>query len=87
MSIIIDLYTGNIDFPGRSVSKLPGWQAASDRLCAREEALSKTLTKSQRGQLERLMNSCTTVAAIEEQDAFREGFRLGARIMREIYEK
>lgn len=55
-----------------------------ERLCARYDALHAIAGRGPERAAGRVMAAKADIFAIEQQDAFREGFCLGARLMLEI---
>ena len=84
MSMITALYTGEFHLESRDMREVPGWQEAASSLCARYDGLHAMLDAGQKERLDALMAAKADIFAIEQQDAFREGFCLGARLMLEI---
>ena len=86
MNVLQQLYDGKFapcDKLVRKGSELEKIQTALDKS---EIKLYKTLSKSQRKLFERYKNCDIESITLMELDAFKEGFRLGAKLMLAIFD-
>lgn len=84
MYILEDLYYGNL-FPHEKVSKLDDeMKELLGLLNKNEEKLTATLSDEQKETFEKYKDCNQEISEICEQNAFLNGFRLGARIIIEV---
>lgn len=84
MSVILDLFNGDLDVAGRSMRDIPGRKEAAELFRTRREEFCHAISDEQNAQLDEVLDAQRSFLNIEQQDAFREGFCLGARLMLEI---
>ncbi len=84
MSIIKDLYFGNIAPCDLFVKKGSEYQQISNQLVELEDAFLEKLNDSEKSLYEQIWDCRGQQECILEEDLFSEGFRLGARLMLEI---
>lgn len=84
MTILEDLYYGNICPWERSVKKESREQKAVQLMVSDEEKLRETLTNQQKEMLDKYRDSYNKLLAICERESFVSGYILTTRIMVEI---
>ena len=84
MTILEDLYYGNICPWERSVKKESREQKAVQLMVTNEERLRATLTDQQKEMLDKFRDSCNKLLAICERESFVSGYVLATRIMVEV---
>lgn len=84
MSILEELYNGNINPVERFVKKESEYQRISRDISKRQDSLYKTLTQEEREIYEDIFENNYKLEYISEKEGFIQGFRLGAKIMLEI---
>ncbi|MEG2082904.1 MAG: hypothetical protein RR011_06705 [Oscillospiraceae bacterium] len=85
--ILSELYHGNINPVAKSVVQGSAYQKAMHRLCSLEEKLTAQLDVEQQKLLQDFITAQGELNYISGEERFTDGFRLGARIMLEIFEK
>ena len=85
--VIEDLYLGKIN-PHETVSSCPSphYMEQLQKICDQDKTFTESLTPNQREMYKRLENIKADVATEDYSNIFVSGFRLGARIMKEILE-
>lgn len=86
MSVLKQLYDGKFAPCDKLVRKDSALDKIQNALNKSELKLYKTLSKSQKKLFERYKNCDIESITLIELDAFKEGFRLGAKLMLEIYD-
>lgn len=84
MTILEDLYYGNICPWERSVKKESHEQKAVQLMVTNEEKLRATLTDQQKEMLDKYRDSYNKLLAICERESFVVGYVLATRIMVEV---
>lgn len=84
MSVILDLFNGDLDVAGRSLRNIPGRKEAAELFQARCDEFSHAISDERQAQLDAVLDAQRNFLNIEMENAFQEGFRLGARLMLEI---
>lgn len=84
MTILEDLYYGNIHPWERSVKKESHEQKAVQLMVSNEEKLRETLTDQQKEMLDKYRDSYNKLLAICERESFVSGYILATRIMVEV---
>lgn len=84
MTILEDLYYGNIHPWERAVKKESREQKAVQLMVTNEERLRATLTDQQKEMLDKFRDSCNKLLAICERESFVSGYVLATRIMVEV---
>lgn len=85
--ILGELYHGNVNPVEKSVVQGSAYQKAMRRLSDLEEELAVQLGEEQKKLLQAFITSQGELNYISGEERFTEGFRLGARIMLEIFDK
>lgn len=86
MSILEELYNGNIVPTEKYIKKGGEYQKINDELSEKIEKLMCTLNSKQKDLCEEIEDGFCRLSYISEKECFIDGFRLGAQIMREILE-
>ena len=86
MNVLQQLYYGKFAPCDKLVRKGSELDKIQNSLNKSEMKLYKTLSKSQRKLFERYKNCDTESISLIELDAFKEGFRLGAKLMLAIFD-
>lgn len=84
MSVILDLFNGDLDVAGRSLRNIPGRKEAAELFQARCDEFCHAISDERQAQLDAVLDAQRNFLNIEMENAFQEGFRLGARLMLEI---
>lgn len=84
MSIIEELYYGNITPCDKCAKSTSEYQTFSKKFLTLETDLNKSLNAENQKRLEKLLEICFEQEAILEKDAFMRGFRLGGQIAFDI---
>ncbi len=84
MTILEDLYYGNVRPWERPVKKESKEQNAVQLMVNNEEKLRMTLTEQQKEMLEKYRDGYNELMSICEREAFTCGFTLATRIMVEV---
>ena len=84
MTILEELYYGNICPWERSVKKESREQKAVQLMVSNEEKLRATLTDQQKEMLDKYRDSYNKLLAICERESFVSGYVLATRIMVEV---
>ena len=80
MSILKELYYGNIEPANRLMKRGGEYERITRQLVKDEEALASLLTADAKGLQEKIEEQIYALGNIAEQESFVEGFRLGAQI-------
>ena len=84
MTVIEDLYYGNIHPCERDVVRGSAMDRLMKLLCKNEETLTATLTEQQKEIFLKFKNCQDELSSLTERDAFRDGFILATRLMMEV---
>ena len=84
MNVLDELYYGNISPFERHTDRNPACKELQGYITRHMETLRKSLDTDGRQTLEKLDACLSEFESMCEQDAFTEGFCLGARIMIEV---
>ncbi len=84
MTILDDLYYGNIHPCERDVVRGSPTDKLLRLLCKNEESLTATLTEQQKETFLKFKNCQDELLCLGEREAFRTGFILATRIMVEV---
>ncbi len=84
MTILKDLYYGNINPWERQIQNGSEYQVLQQKLSIYLEKLEPMLSNEEKQLLEQIGDIASRIGSIYETDCFEEGFRLGAKIMLEI---
>ena len=82
-SVLEDLYFGRIHPCERNSSQEE--QQLTGELAEQYERLLETMTEEQRESFERFKDGLQEIGMMAERDMFMYGFRLGMRLMVEVY--
>ena len=83
MSIIEELYYGNICPCEMPIIKTEEYQTALKKLVDYEKSLLETLSNEQRELYNKMMENKIVVEMTESVEKFKSGFKLGAKFMQE----
>ncbi len=84
--IIQALYHGNLDPSTKAVTHGSEYEKHQQNIRDAVTALEKNLAPTEREALESVMSSWMRLDSIGGEERFVEGFKLGARLMLEIFE-
>lgn len=84
MSILEELYHGNINPSELHIKKGSEYQKVSKQFAEKAEKLLVSLNKEEAALFESILDDHTSLSYISEKDRFAEGFRIGALLMWEI---
>lgn len=84
MSILEELYNGNIDPSEKYMKKGGAYQETHCILTEQIDALSATLNDSQKELLQKIEDTEAELRYLSEKSRFMEGFCLGAQLQNEI---
>ena len=87
MSILEDLWCGNIRPSEYDVSSCKEYKKLLELICRNEEKFKATMTDEQKELFEKYTNCVREYQTITDYLIFRNGFKLGARMMLEIVEE
>lgn len=87
MNVLEQLYNGEVAPCDKAVRKGSELDKIQTSLTKSEVKFYKTLSKSQKKLFERYKNCDIESITLIELEAFKEGFRLGARVMLEILDE
>lgn len=85
MTILEDLYYGNIVPAEKGIKKGSKYSKLLNLAARNEEKLSATLTKEQKILFEKYKDCTIEMSGISEKEAFVEGVKLGVKIIVESY--
>lgn len=85
--ILSELYHGNINPVAKSVVQGSAYQKAMHQLSDIEERLMAQLDAEQKKLLQDFVSAQGNLNLISGEERFTDGFRMGARMMLEIFEK
>ena len=85
--MLSELYHGNINPSAKSVVRGSEYQKSQHKLGDLLEELEKLLNTEEKDVLENIMTAWSELDCISSEERFIEGFKLGARISLEIFEK
>ncbi|MBR5247098.1 MAG: hypothetical protein IKV25_07005 [Clostridia bacterium] len=85
MTILEDLYYGNIVPADKSFKRGSEYSKLLNLAARNEEKLSATLTKEQKILFEKYKECCMDMYGIAELEAFVSGMKLGVKIIVETY--
>ena len=84
MSVLEDLYDGNINPYERYINPEGEYQRLNTQVTGKIEVLINSLSSEEKQQLDEIIDSFAAIGYISEKENFIEGFCLGAKIMLEI---
>ena len=84
MSILEDLYYGNVSPCDRDVRRGSKVDELQNLVCQYEEELNGTLTQKQRETLEKFKDAYNELYCCFERDMFAQGFIIATKIMIEV---
>ena len=87
MTILEDLYYGNISPHERFIKRGTRADKLLKLICRNEEELNFTLTEKQKETFEKFKDCKNELSCITEQKAFSAGFILAIRIMAEVMQE
>ncbi|HCA30931.1 MAG TPA: hypothetical protein DEP23_15935 [Ruminococcaceae bacterium] len=85
--ILSELYHGNINPVAKSVVQGSAYQKAMYQISSLEEKMMAQLDAEQRKLLQDFVSAQGELNYISGEERFIDGFRMGARMMLEIFEK
>ncbi len=84
--ILSELYNGNIVPQSRPIPKDSKYRKVQMKLSDLEDALNQKLTVEDKNLLDELLSACSDLSTVNGEECFTIGFRLGARMILEIFE-
>ena len=87
MSILEDLWCGNIRPSEYDVSSCMEYKKMLELICRNEEKFKATMTDEQKELFEKYTDCVREYQTITDYLIFRNGFKLGARMMLEVMEE
>ena len=84
MSVISELWYGNIEPQGRSIPRNKEYKQLLNKICEYEEQFRGIFSPEQQKAFEDYESATISVTAISEEASFVEGFRLGAKMILEV---
>ena len=87
MSILEDLYNGNINLTETHISNSDEYQRLNKKLVEEIEEFVLTLDAKQKHAFEMIEEGAARLNAVAEKDRFVEGARAGAQMMLELMKK
>ena len=84
MSVLEQLYNGNINPSEKYIKKGGDYEKSFDKLVRNFEELQTLLTTKQKQICEQLEENISRISYISEKESFIEGYRLGAKTVFEI---
>ena len=84
MSVLNELYYGNINPSARTIRKGSAYQKCNSELSDCIEKLLPLLNDTQKAMCEQISNKMSDLNCLAEKDSFVHGFCLGAQVMLEI---
>ena len=84
MSIIEDLWYGNISPCERGIKRSSEYSDALERIVQLETELHARLNDEEKEILERFVNCTNEMCCISEREMFVQGFMLGAKLIIEV---
>ena len=84
MSIIEDLWYGNISPCERDIKRSSNYADALERIVQLETALHARLNDEEKELLERFVDCSNEMCCISEREMFVQGFILGAKLIIEV---
>ncbi|ANA80438.1 hypothetical protein C7121_04680 [Paenibacillus glucanolyticus] len=84
-SFLESLYYGQLNPAEKAVSTDPQYRQLSRQLSESMEVWMKKLSDDDFHELEELLDLCRQVQGLEMAASFADGFRLGARMIIEVY--
>ena len=85
MSILEDLYYGNVSPCDRDVKRGSKVDELQTLVCQYEVELNETLTQKQKETLEKFKEAYSELNCCFERDMFEQGFIIAAKIMIEVF--
>ena len=87
MSILEDLYYGNVSPCDRDVKRGSKVDKLQTLVCQYEVELNETLTQKQKETLEKFKDAYSELYCCFERDMFVQGFIIATRIMIEVFKE
>ncbi|MFI3227679.1 MAG: hypothetical protein R3Y09_09735 [Clostridia bacterium] len=87
MSFLEDLYFGKINGNNKEVVKGSEYQKEQKEFCRLADELVEKLKTEEKEMFENLTNINGTLSSISSVESFKYGFRIGAKMMLETFEK
>lgn len=85
--ILRELYNGNIAPQSKPIPKDSKYRELQNNLGELADSLAGRLNDEDKQVLEEIMTTWSNISTVNGEDSFTEGFRLGARMILEIFEK
>jgi hypothetical protein len=85
--ILSELYNGNIVPQSRPIPKDSKYREIQMKLSDLEDAINQKLTTEDKKLFDELLSACSDLSTANGEECFTTGFRLGARMVLEIFEK
>ena len=84
MSVLSDLWYGNIDPQGRTIPRSSEYKHLQKKLCEYEEQFRGIFSPEHQTLVEEYGNATISMMSLSEEASFVEGFRLGAKMILEV---
>ena len=84
MSVLEDLWYGNISPCERDIKRSSNYADALERIVQLEADLHARLNNEEKETLERFVNCTNEMCCISEREMFAQGFMLGAKLIIEV---
>lgn len=85
MTMLEELFYGNINPCDKAVKKGSRYAKLQKRLCDNYDGLRKSLTEKDLPLLDAAEDAAAELSVLSQKESFADGFRLGARLMLEIF--
>lgn len=85
--MLSDLYNGKLNPIAQEIVHESDYQKAMEQVSEFEDKMRAVLNKEQTALLEEFISAQLTLSSIGSEERFTYGFRLGARMILEIFEK
>ncbi|NCD08537.1 MAG: hypothetical protein EOL98_03760 [Negativicutes bacterium] len=85
--MLSELYNGNIVPQSRPIPKDSKYRELQNDLGELADSLAQRLNDEDKQVLDEIMITWSNISTVNGEDCFIEGFRLGARMILEIFEK
>lgn len=85
--ILRELYNGNISPQSKPIPKDSKYRELQNDLGELADSLAQQLNDEDKQALDEIMTTWSNISTVNGEDCFIEGFRFGARMILEIFEK
>ena len=86
MRVLSELWYGNIEPQDRTIPRNGEYKKLLTKICEYEEQFRGIFSPEQQKDFEDYENAAISVTAICEEASFVEGFRLGAKMILEVFQ-